>query len=130
VVRGTFNQFFSETASSGSASSTKADSENEGLSAFRSWFEALSYTEQICWAFNVVPSELVKVYWRYSFNDMKYKLRVSAGEAMANHAQFFETLAKVVSNALGGGSKSGTPKGVKPVQTADQALQQFAAVFG
>ena len=50
---------------------------------------------------------------------------------MATHAQNFEIMAKVVSQALGGGSKkSGPPKGVKPVQNAQQALQQFAAVFG
>lgn len=49
---------------------------------------------------------------------------------MANHAQMFESLAKVVSQALGGSKKSGSPKGVKPIQNADQALQQFAAVFG
>ena len=30
----------------------------------------------------------------------------------------------------GGNKKSGSPKGVKPVQNAQQALQQFAAVFG
>ena len=50
---------------------------------------------------------------------------------MANHAQSFEILAKVVSQALGGGTnKSGPPKGVKPVQNAEQAKMQFAAVFG
>ncbi|MDD4864776.1 MAG: hypothetical protein PHE38_12295 [Alishewanella agri] len=91
----------------------------------------MSYSEQLCWAFDTVPSRLIQIYWQYSFADLKYKLKVRAGEAMATHAQNFEIMAKVVSQALGGGSKkSGPPNGVKPVQNAQQALQQFAAVFG
>lgn len=98
---------------------------------FRRWFDSLSFQDQLCWAFQTVPSRLPQVYWAYTLKDLKFKLRVAAGEALASHNQTFEALAKVVTQALGGGtSKSKSPPDATEVQSKDQMLRAFNSVFG
>lgn len=95
--------------------------------------ENLSFSDQICWAFETVPSRIDVVYWAYSLTDIKYKLRVAAGEALAHHNQTFESLAKIVSQALGGGKKTGSgtsTQNYNKVENKEQMVAAFASVFG
>lgn len=117
--------------SAGPSDSDKRGS-SEGLTVFREWYEKLSFEEQICWSFDVVPSRVLPVYWAYTYADLRYKLRIKSGEFMIGHHQQFESLVKVINQALGGGTgKSSSPKktAFEP-QTASQMEAAFASVFG
>lgn len=102
------------------------------MTVFRDWYEKLTFEEQICWSFDVVPSQVLHVYWAFSYADLRYKLRIKSGEFMIGHHQQFEALVKVINQALGGGSGKSSPppkKAFEP-QTADQMQAAFNAVFG
>lgn len=84
--------------------------------------------DQICWAFDTVPSRLNGLFWSYTFGDISFKLRVAASQAVVEHNQQYQTLVKVVSQALGGGKKDSKPKAREPANASEmQAL--FNAVF-
>lgn len=83
--------------------------------------------DQICWAFDTVPSRLNCLFWEYTFGDISYKLRVAASQAVVEHNQQYQTLVKVISQALGGG-KPDKPKAREASNAAEmQAL--FNSVF-
>jgi hypothetical protein len=117
-----------------SAGASDADKrgDSEGLTVFREWYEKLNFEEQICWSFDVVPSQVLRIYWTFTYADLRYKLRIKSGEFMIGHHQQFEALVKVINQALGGGKGNGTPtpKRAFEPQTAAQMDAAFASVFG
>lgn len=87
----------------------------------------MPFLEQICWAFNTVPSRLNLLFWQYSFADISFKLRVAASQSVVEYNQQYQILAKVVSQALGGG-KLNKPSAPEPTNVTElQAL--FNNVF-
>lgn len=50
---------------------------------------------------DTVPSRLREVYWRFSFEDLKSKLRTCTSFQQVRFAQEFQTLAEIVSAAFG-----------------------------
>lgn len=103
---------------------------SEGLTVFRDWYEKLSFEDQICWSFDVVPSQVLRVYWAFTYADLRYKLRIKSGEFMIGHHQQFEALVKVINQALGGSGKSSPAKTAFEPQTAAQFDAAFSSVFG
>lgn len=84
--------------------------------------------------FDCAPSNIEQIYWSYTLRDIKVKLRLYLSERQATHVQNYQTLAKVVSQALGGGKtgKEGTPDlSDVEVPTTKEGLQAaFNSVFG
>jgi len=76
--------------------------------------------------FDSVPSELSQIYWRYTLNDIKVKLRLYVGHTQASIVQDFQTMAIIVSQAFGGGKKKEV---YEPKTKADLELA-FGSVFG
>lgn len=77
-----------------------------------------------------MPSELDDLYARVSYRDLKTKIRLRVEEKSADVMQAYETLAIVVSKALGGGkSSSDAPAGPAP-KTAAELEAALAKAFG
>lgn len=87
--------------------------------------------EAACLAFDTVPSDLQKVFWKITRNDLKVKLRLYLGERYAQALQDYQTLAIVASNALGGGKKSTNDFSEEDIpKTRLEAEMAFKSVFG
>jgi hypothetical protein len=70
-----------------------------------------------------VPSRLAALCWTHTHRDLQFKVRMRVGEEQARAAQAYETLADVVSRALGGkgiGGGDGVmhPRNVAELQVA------------
>ena len=102
-------------------------SESNELSAFSGWFESLTGEEALCWAFDISPSDLSKVYWKNTDDDLQNRLKLKYGFEHAKVYQAFETLSVVASYALGGKKPKSS---VKPAETFEEAEMQFNNIFG
>lgn len=76
--------------------------------------------------FQCAPSHLDSIYWSHTYTDIKLMTKLKVGHEQARVVQDYQTLAMVVSQALGGGKKSSDGA----VKTKEEALSQFASVFG
>lgn len=77
--------------------------------------------------FDCVPSSLPEVYWRFTRNDLKVKLRLFLGERQARILQDYQNLALVASQALGGSKKGDTDSEIP--KTKEQIQAAFRSVF-
>lgn len=77
--------------------------------------------------FDSVPSELDQIYWRFTLNDIKVKLRLHLGHQQALVIQEYQTIAMIVGQAFGG--KKNKSNVVKP-ETAEELNAAFGSVFG
>lgn len=71
-----------------------------------------------------MPSELDLLYSRVSYRDLKTKIRLRAEEKYADTMQAYETLAIVVSKALGGGKKEDHGPAPGSVDELEAALKR------
>lgn len=84
-------------------------------------------------AFDCVPSNLQKVYWKFTRNDIRVKLRLYLGERQAHILQDYQSLALIVSQALGGSKAKGgrSSSEDKEVPRTKQEMEAaFKSVFG
>jgi hypothetical protein len=88
----------------------------------------------VCWAFDVVPSELPRILWKYTREDIKIRTRLKLGEGQAHHVQQFQTIATLLSGFLGGetseSSGSDSESSSEKPKNFEDAQRQLAAVFG
>jgi hypothetical protein len=77
--------------------------------------------------FDSVPSELDQIYWRFTLNDIKVKLRLHLGHQQALIVQEFQTIALIVGQAFG--SKKNKAKVSEP-SSAEELQAAFGSVFG
>lgn len=82
--------------------------------------------DSLCWAFDATPNQMEDVMFEVSLRDIRSKLKLKVGYEHAIIAQHFQTLAYVVSRALGGGDK----KKDRPPENFMEAAAQFQSVFG
>lgn len=81
--------------------------------------------------FDCVPSNLPELYWKYTLNDFKVKLRLHLSCRQAEIVQEYQTLSLIVSGAFGGTSKSNEPSDdVKVPQTENEMIAAFNNMFG
>jgi hypothetical protein len=104
------------------------------LDAYTDWFRGLSFIESVCWAFETVPSQLAKILWKYTREDIKIRTRLRLGEGQAHHVQQFQTIATLLSRVLGGesdkSSASESESSSALPKNFEDAQRQLAAVFG
>jgi len=84
-------------------------------------------------AFDCLPSNLQEVYWSFTLEDLKVKLRLYVGERQASILQEFQSLSLVAAQAVGGnskGSKSNSNHDVVVPKTAQEMQGAFMSVFG
>jgi hypothetical protein len=122
--------FFLETVPAGAGQREGAGAGNSGPRVTGDWLKSLKFEDSICWAFGLVPSELDDLFERVSYRDLKTKIRLRAEEKTADTMQAFETLAIVVSKALGGGDKDSVENAAPAPQTADELERAMARVLG
>lgn len=82
--------------------------------------------EAICWAFDTVPSRLRELYWSHTLDDLRTKVRLKVGYETTVALQSYNTLASIVTAALGGKSKS---SGKRTVDFSRPLEDQFDQVF-
>jgi hypothetical protein len=78
---------------------------------------------------DVSPSELRRIYWRLSFNDLKVKLKLSSGFQQVRFTQEFQVLAEIVSAAFGK-QKPEEAEGLMIPKNAIEAEQMLKIVLG
>lgn len=77
--------------------------------------------------FQLVPSQLNRLYWRITYNDIQVGTRLYLGHHQSKIVQEYETFAILLSQAFGGGKED--DKDVNIVNTKDQALASFKEMF-
>lgn len=80
--------------------------------------------------FDCVPSNLPELYWKYTRNDFKVKLRLYLGCSQARIVQDYQSLAKVVSEAFGGSTQSKVDENTLVPKTKEEMQAAFKGVFG
>lgn len=82
--------------------------------------------------FDCPPSNLPEVYWKFTRNDLKVKLRLYLGERQAQILQNYQSLGLVVSQALGGskGKQDKFHTDAEVPRTKEEMLQAFKSVLG
>lgn len=101
------------------------------LKPVEEWFGELKNDEQICWAFDILPSEYNNMIWTTCWYDVHYKIKLKMGEFSTNHLQFYNSLAEIVGALFGSDKKS------EPIKVNDMApeqavneLNKFFSMFG
>ncbi len=74
------------------------------------WFCGLSFDDSCCWAFGLVEGDLEELYWNLSYWELSQKIRLKYQELASIQLCHFVGLAEIISQALGGGSKSSPKK--------------------
>jgi hypothetical protein len=75
-----------------------------------------------------VPSELDDFYWSVSYRDVRTKVKLTLGLEQARATQEYQSMADIISKALGGEDKNKS-KGQTP-QNFEQAQSQLSAALG
>ena len=79
----------------------------------------------MCLAFDTLPSQLHSLFWKISFNDLRFQQKQYYGKQVVYYTQHLEVLGYVVSRALGGSEDK-----PKPTQNVAEAQAQLGAIFG
>lgn len=70
------------------------------------------------------------MFWKYTLNDIRVKLRLYLGEKQSEAVQNYESLALIASEIFGG-KKGTTPKGgLKVAQTEAEIMAGMKDIFG
>lgn len=77
-----------------------------------------------------MPSNLPTLYWKYSFNDVKTKLKLYLGREQALVIQSYDTLALLVEQAFGDGKPSTPEPAVRVASTLTEMQAAFGSMFG
>jgi hypothetical protein len=83
--------------------------------------------EQVCWAFDILPSQYNDLVFTTIWYDVVYKIKLKTGEFSTNHLQFYNSLAEIVTAAFGG-EKKPEPKKVNEMNP-DQAVKELNDFF-
>ena len=79
-----------------------------------------------------MPSRLPEIYWAYTFQDLRSRLRLKVNLENLRGLMEFDNLVEVAAAVFGGkgkGKGKGAPDGAKPAQSVAEAQAQFAAVM-
>lgn len=123
---GAHHAFFRAVGQTGCDGDRETRSGVEGPSVLLKWFGGLSFRESIVLTLGVRPSALNKVYWSHSYSDLKTLVSLRQQFEYAKVSQAYETLALVVSKALG----TKETKSSKPVESMDELMAAIANVGG
>lgn len=66
------------------------------LKPVEDWFKELDNVEQICWAFDVLPSDFNNLSWSTCWYDVEFKMKLKMGELSTGHLQYYNSLAEIV----------------------------------
>ena len=80
-------------------------------------------------SFDILPSQLLELYWRVSYQDIRYKIKIVISEKLAGHTQNFENLIVAIDRVFNGSEESSSEPKAKPAQTWEQAQAAALAVF-
>lgn len=123
--------FFYEGSKKSQATNEK---EADHLEVFNSWYLKLSFEEQLCFVFETVPSQLQKIFWSHSNQDIKVKTKLTLGLKTVTMTQEYVTLLNAAGTIFGKKeSGSGKPRR-KTTSTVPkdeiEAEARARAVFG
>src|SRR5260221_13795522 len=96
-------RFFSQGADRREAAQGQERASGPRVDVFTSWFGKLKFDEAVCWAFDVVPSRLRRLYWSVSFRALKSKLRLRSSFEQVRFSQEFQIMAEILSAAFSSG---------------------------
>ena len=125
---GTHHVFFYENshrdATGGGKVSGTGKEDDDVLRPFRDWFSSLSDSDQICWAYGILPSNYDDLASTEIWYDVTYRLRVRLGEVTIGHLQQHYSMVKVLSQAFGG-----KPDAEPSKMSAAQAVRGLNEMF-
>jgi len=88
----------------------------------------LDLEEQLCLAFQCVPSQLSSIYWRNTYRDIQTQLKLVVGLKTVELTQNYENLLKVAGAVMGGGEEKPHTNAPEPKNDAE-AMALANAVF-
>lgn len=109
---------------------SRPDKEEDVLRPFRDWFDSLTDSDQICWAYGILPSEYDDLANTEIWYDVTYRLRVRLGEVTVNHLQQHYSMVKVLSSAFGGDGKDKNVVKVNDMKSGAEAVSALNNFFG
>jgi hypothetical protein len=87
--------------------------------------------DAICLAFDTIPSDITRVFWKVTRNDIRVKVRLYLGERYARIIQDYQSYSLATSYIFGGKSKKRSSVNDEDIpKTAAQAKMAFKSVFG
>ena len=81
--------------------------------------------ESICWVFEISPSQVSKVLWANSDNDLRVRLRLRAGFEQVRLVQHYQSMG-AIARQLFGAKEETAPQ----PQNVHELKQMFNSVFG
>lgn len=127
---GAFTGFFYHTSEKQAGHSEASESDdNATLKAYITWYNDLEFKEQVCWSFNILPSQLIALYWSVTYEDIRFTIKVKISERMADFTQQYESLGSIVSKIFSDETESPSKPKSKPIETWEEAQLAAAAVF-
>ena len=101
------------------------DSGSGEIDGIISWYTGLTGIESVCWGFNTVPSDVERIYWQNTDEDIRTKINLKLGMERAKSLENLQSLSLVVSSALGGGKRK-----PRQPQSGAEAAAMFNNVMG
>lgn len=87
--------------------------------------------DAICLVFDCVPSEISTLFWKYTRNDFRVKLRLHLGHAQAKIVQDYQIMGKIASEMFGEASSTSPPETQTTIPaTAAEMQAAFKEAFG
>lgn len=74
----------------------------------------------MCWAFNLVPSQLSDFLWTVTYRDIRTKVKLRFGEKYLDSITQFQAISLVLAQAFGGTNNSGASQ---PKNSSDLKAQ-------
>lgn len=103
------------------------------LEVTEKWFDSLNEIEQLCWAFDILPSQAAQFQWQVIWYDVIYKIKIKLNELTTNHLQYYMSLIEVVGALFGGQKDDKTPNKEGALRVNDmppeEAVEKLNALF-
>ena len=127
--RGAYRVFFYSGSSTGQPADEE-ESESDHLEVFNGWYKKLTFEEQTCFIFDVVPSKLTTIFWSHTQHDIVVQTKLKLGLKTVTMTQEYVSLLNAA-GAILGSEKSGKPKTVdRTPKDEAEAMARAALVFG
>jgi len=89
----------------------------------------MSHEEQVCWSFDLMPSQYEDLIWSHIWYDVTYRIKLKIDTVSTNHLQYYNSMADIVSSIFGEDKKNKPePKKVNDM-APDQAVQELNDLF-
>ena len=96
-----------------------------GPDRFIEWFKGLSFSDAVCWAFEITPAAIPVIYWSHTLEEIQQYVRLKLSWWQTRASQDYQVMAIIMQQAFG---SSETNKGSEPT-SKEEAEMMLAGIF-